>query len=78
MAEEQQGGKEEPMSNSFARGGRRESSEGIAIWSSAVYDDDDEADGDTDFDEEDEASARLQDRWSFSPGFGSPEWWSRT
>ncbi len=66
------------MSNSFARGGHSESSEGATIWSSAVYDDDDEAEDDTDFDEEDEVSVRQQDRWSFRPGFGSPEWWSGT
>jgi hypothetical protein len=44
----------------------------------AAYDDDDEADGDTDFDDEEEPSIRRHDRWFARPGFGSPEWWSGT
>jgi hypothetical protein len=43
-----------------------------------VYDDDDEADDETDFDEDDELSMRPHSRWFSRPGFGSPEWWSGT
>ena len=43
-----------------------------------VYDDDDEADDETDFDEDDELSMRPHARWFSRPGFGSPEWWSGT
>jgi hypothetical protein len=66
------------MSNSFVRGGQGESSNGTTVWSSAVYDDDDEAEDDGDFEEEDGTSVHRHDRWFSKPGFGSPEWWSGT
>ena len=46
------------------------------MWPEAVYDDDDDANDETDVEEEDEPSVGRQDRWSARPGFGSPEWWS--
>jgi len=67
------------MSNPFARGGHQEEAkDGPTVWSTAVYDDDDEADDDADFEDDDEPSIRSLERWSSRPGFGSPEWWSGT
>jgi hypothetical protein len=66
------------MSNRFALGGSRESTDGMLVWSVSVDDDDDEADEDADFEDDDEPSIRRLEIWSSRPDFGSPEWWSRT
>lgn len=66
------------MSKPFARDGRNGSTEGRLVWTASAYDDDDEADDEDDFDEDDEASLRRHEQWASRPGFGSPEWWSRT
>lgn len=66
------------MSNRFAHGGSQESTESLNVWSVSVYDDDDEADDDADFEDDDEPSIRRSEVWSSRPDFGSPEWWSRT
>jgi hypothetical protein len=63
------------MSKPLGRESEAGTLHGLTVWSAAVYDDDDEADDETDFDDEDESSVRRLD-WSTRPGFGSPEWWS--
>lgn len=65
------------MSNPWGRDRETGKVDGLAVWSTVVYDDDDEADDESDFDDEDESSIRRLD-WSTRPGFGSPEWWSGT
>jgi hypothetical protein len=66
------------MNKPFAPEGQSARSTRTSTWPMAAYDDDDEADGDTDFDDEEEPSIRRHDRWFARPGFGSPEWWSGT
>jgi len=66
------------MSNRFSQGGSHVSTDELTVWSVAVYDDDDEADDDADFEDDDEPSIGRLDLWSSRPDFGSPQWWSRT
>ncbi len=66
------------MSNPFSPDGQTAETDARTVAPMAVYDDDDEADDETDFDEDDELSIRPHDRWFSRPGFGSPEWWSGT
>ncbi len=66
------------MSNPFARDEQSVRVSKALVGPPAVYDDDDEADEDSDFEEGDEPSVRHYDRWVTRPGFGSPEWWSGT
>jgi len=65
------------MSNPASVDTARANSVSNEVWLGPDFDDEDEAVYD-DSDEDDPPSASSSERWLSRPGFGSPQWWSRT